>query len=110
MDGIEITRKNGRARVALREKLTGRDIPTLQPALKAEIAAGAGGFDFDLAQTASLDSSGLGILLAAGNSLNPSQGAVRLLNVSPDILNLLRGMKLDGILHATPSENGIPHG
>lgn len=100
MTDFEISRDGGQARVTLREKLTAAEIPALQPALKQEIAAGVCRIIFDLARTTSLDSTGIGLLIAANNSLQAVQGEIRLVNVSSDILKLLQSMRLADRLHA----------
>jgi anti-anti-sigma regulatory factor len=41
-----------------------------------------------------LDSSGMGLLIAAANSLAPGGGRIRVTNVSPDIFRLLQSMRL----------------
>ena len=110
MMDFEITRDNGQARVMLREKLTAAEVPALQLALKQEIGAGVRELVFDLAWTESLDSTGIGLLIAANNSLLAVQGAIRLINVSPDILKLLRSMRLVDRLHVMSAEKEKSHG
>jgi anti-anti-sigma factor len=110
MTDFEISRDGGQARVTLREKLTAAEIPALQPALKQEIGAGVCQIVFDLARTASLDSTGIGLLIAANNSLLAVKGAIRLVNVSPEILKLLQSMRLVDRLHATGGIVEAPHG
>jgi anti-anti-sigma factor len=110
MMGFEMTRDGAQARVTLRANLTATEVPELQPALKEEIAAGVCDFVFDLSQTVSLDSTGIGLLIAANNSLAPMQGAIRLVNVSPDIMKLLQSMRLVDRLHATATGGEVPHG
>ena len=48
----------------------------------------------DLANAKMLDSSGMGLLIAAANSLAQMGGKVRVTNVSPDIFRLLQSMRL----------------
>jgi anti-anti-sigma factor len=110
MTGFEISRDGGRARVTLLENLTATEVPELQPALKQDLAAGVREIVFDLARTVSLDSTGIGLLIAANNSLAPMQGAIRLINVSPDILKLLQSMRLVNRLHATGVGEEVSHG
>ena len=101
MANFEITRDGVRSRVTLGERLAAADIPVLRPALLQEIDAGAGELVFDLAKTVSIDSSGIGLLIAANNSLQPREGFIRLLNVSPDIFRLLQSMRLVERLRAS---------
>ena len=76
------------------------EAPALQAALKQEIAQGVKEIEFDLAKTRSLDSTGIGLLIAASNSLTALQGSVRLTQVAPSLLKLLQGMRLVERLHA----------
>ena len=58
-------------------------VPDLQAGLKEMLNKGARELVFDLASTAMLDSSGMGLLIAAANSLAPHGGKVRVTNVWP---------------------------
>jgi anti-anti-sigma factor len=110
MSDFKITRNGGQARVTVRGKLTVTEIPVLQPALKQEIGAGIRELVFDLAQMSALDSSGIGLLIAANNSLAEVQGALQLVNVSPAIQKLLQSMRLVDRLHATADEKELSDG
>ncbi len=110
MTGVEISRNGDRARVDLGGSLTEADIPDLQPALHREIAAGVREMAFDMARTVSIDSSGIGLLLAAVNSIKRSRGEIRLLNVSVEIQALFRSLGLSSILHVTPADKDAVHG
>jgi anti-anti-sigma factor len=110
MTDFEITHNGRQARVMLREKLTAADIPALQPALKQEINAGVREIVFDLSKMVSLDSTGIGLLIAVYNSIEAMQGIIRLINVSPDILKLLQGMRLVDRLRATAPGKEVSHG
>lgn len=101
MTSFQITREGTRISVMPGKRLTSVETPALQPALKQEIEAGGRELIFDMAGTESLDSTGIGLLIAAHNSLTPLQGGIRLINVSTDILKLLRTMRLADRLHAT---------
>jgi anti-sigma B factor antagonist len=107
MADYEMERGGASVRVTLRGKLTSLEVQSLQPALKKEIAEGVREIVFDLAATTMLDSTGIGLLVAASNSLAAVQGAVRMVNVSPDILKLLQNMKLIDRLHATAGERQV---
>jgi anti-sigma B factor antagonist len=106
----EIERDGGVTRVTLQEKLTAADVPALQPALKQELADGVREIIFDLTRTVSLDSTGIGLLIATNNSMAQIQGTIRLINVSADILKLLQSMRLVDRLHATAAGKEDLHG
>jgi len=56
---------------------------------------------FDLSSTAMLDSSGMGLLIAAANSVVPQGGKVRVTNVGPEIFRLLQSMRLTARLNVS---------
>jgi anti-anti-sigma factor len=96
-----ITRSDNQSLIHLAERLTAVEAPALQASLKKEIAAGSRTLVFDLTATTALDSTGIGLLIATSNSLASMQGSIRLQNVTPDILKLLKHMRLADRLHAT---------
>ena len=100
MADFSITRTGATARIALPEQLTAVEAPALQAALKQEIAQGMREIEFDMANTKSLDSTGIGLLIAASNSLTAQQGTVRLTQVAPPLMKLLQSMRLIERLHA----------
>ena len=104
MAEIAITRTDNQSQLLLATRLTAVEAPTLQAALKKEIAAGSRTIVFDLAATTALDSTGIGLLIATSNTLATMQGSIRLQNVAPDILKLLKHMRLAERLHAAGSE------
>jgi len=80
--------------VKLTGDLTAVLVPELQAGLKELLNKGASDLVFDLASTAMLDSCGIGLLIAAANSLSRSGGKLRVTNVRPDIFHLLQSMRL----------------
>jgi serine/threonine-protein kinase RsbW len=104
LQGFEIIRDGQSTVVKLQKKLTAVEVPAIQPALKQELEAQVQEIVFDLEDTETLDSTGIGLLIAASNSLTARQGSVRLINVSLDILKLLQSMRLVERLHATAAE------
>jgi anti-anti-sigma factor len=81
--------------------LTAATIPDLQPALRSVLDQGATELVFDLANAVMLDSSGIGLLIAAANTTARRGGRIRVTNVSADILRLLQMMRLVERLNAT---------
>jgi anti-anti-sigma factor len=69
-------------------------VPELQQALKAEVDKGAQQVIFDLADTRMVDSSGIGLLIAASNTLSQKNGKLAVVNTAPEILRLMRSMRL----------------
>ncbi len=101
MADFGIKRDGCEALVALGAKLTAVEVPSLQNLLREELAAGVTIIVFNLADTATLDSTGIGLLVAANNSLGPMAGSIRMTNVCVDIMKLLQSMRLVDRLHAS---------
>jgi anti-anti-sigma factor len=93
--------KDQQGAVKMKGDLTAILVPELQACLKEMINKGAREVVFDLANTAMLDSSGMGLLIAAANSLAPMGGNVRVTNVCPDIFRLLQSMRLTARLNVS---------
>jgi serine/threonine-protein kinase RsbW len=89
-----IEQKDQQGSVKLTGDLTAVLVPDLQAGLKDLLNQGARELVFDLAAAKMLDSSGIGLLIASANSLDPCGGKVRVTNVSPDIFRLLQSMRL----------------
>ena len=101
MAAYVIDRKDQQGFVKLTGDLTATGVPELQCGLKEALDGGVRELVFDLASTAMLDSSGIGLLIAASNSLSRSGGKVRVTNASQDILHLLQSMRLVVRLNAS---------
>ncbi|GFK95182.1 Anti-sigma-B factor antagonist [Fundidesulfovibrio magnetotacticus] len=67
--------------------------------LKEALSESPGELTVDLSGVTAVDSVGLGVLIAAHNTLAKQGGALRLENVPGDILKLLRAMRLDRHFH-----------
>jgi serine/threonine-protein kinase RsbW len=101
MAAYVVEQKDQLGSVKLEGDLTAATVPDLQTDLKQLLNRGARELVFDLASTAMLDSSGMGLLIAAANSLAPSGGKVRVTNVCPDIYRLLQSMRLTARLNVS---------
>jgi anti-anti-sigma factor len=104
MAGYTIERKAEQCLVVLGANFTAALIPDLQAALRNSLEQGANEVVFDLVNTVMLDSSGIGLLIAACNSLGQKKGKISVLNVSPDILRLLQSMRLVSRLNVSGRE------
>ena len=94
MAEYEVTRTDRRGVVTPKSRLTAAMVPDLQGELRVLLGQGVDELVFDLADTTMLDSSGMGLLIAASNSVARTRGTVRVINASPDVLDLLRSMRL----------------
>jgi anti-anti-sigma factor len=83
------------ATVCLDGALTLAEAQQLRPRLQQAMAEGVSGVVFDLGRASVVDSSGIGLLIATHNSLKAKGGRLRVVNVSPEILNLFKAMRLD---------------
>ena len=101
MAAYVIEPKDHQCTVKMTGDLTAVLVAGLQADLKEKLSKGAREVVFDLAHTVMLDSSGMGLLIAAANSLAPSGGKVRVINVSPDIFRLLQSMRLTARLNVS---------
>jgi len=94
MASFVIDHKDLQGSVQLMGDLTAVLVPDLQAGLKQVLQKGVRNLVFDLTSTRMLDSSGMGLLIAAANSLAAIGGKVSVTNVSPDIFRLLQSMRL----------------
>lgn len=101
MTSYTIKRHDKECQVTLEGDLTASLVPELQTALKQQLDQSAGNIVFDLSKTEVLDSSGIGLMIAASNSLARRQGCLRVCGVSQNILRLLQSMRLVSRLNAT---------
>ncbi|MDA8425838.1 MAG: STAS domain-containing protein [Treponema sp.] len=78
----------------------GRDIvvatvDAMKAELKELIASSAGNLTVDMSGVEMIDSKGLGLLIAASNTLGASERKLRIVGAAPDIVELFRVMRLD---------------
>jgi anti-sigma B factor antagonist len=101
-----IERNAKECRVRLGEDLTATTVPALQTALKRELSPDVEELTFDLTNTVMLDSTGIGLLIAAYNTMVRGQHHMRVENASTDIMQLLQSMRLVQRLSVTGAANG----
>jgi anti-anti-sigma factor len=90
-----------KCQVTMQGDLVASVIADLQLALKSQLQRGVDEVVFDFRAAAMLDSSGIGLLIATSNTLARQNGRISVVNVSPDILQLLQSMRLVGRLNAS---------
>jgi serine/threonine-protein kinase RsbW len=101
MAAFVIEQNDQQGSIRLTGDLTAVLVPDLQAGLKEVLNKGARDLTFDLAGTTMLDSSGMGLLIAAANTLASKGGKIRVTNVSPDIFRLLQSMRLTARLNVS---------
>jgi len=94
MSSYRMERTDEGCRLTVNGGLTAIVVPELQQALKLEVEKGTQQVTFDLSQTSMVDSSGIGLLIATSNSLSQKNGKLAVVNTAPEILRLLRSMRL----------------
>jgi anti-anti-sigma factor len=94
MSSYQTMRTDEGSRIAVVGGLTSLLVPELQQTLKTEVENGARQVTFDLQETTMLDSSGIGLLIATFNTLTQKDGKIAVINVPPQILKLLRSIRL----------------
>ena len=101
MAAYVLKQEGERASVILKGDLTAIVVPDLQVDLRGMLNNGARDLVFDLSKCGMLDSSGMGLLIAAANSLAPLGGKIRVTNVGTDIFRLLQSMRLTARLNVS---------
>jgi anti-anti-sigma factor len=104
MASFSIVRNDKKIRIMIKGDLTAPGVPELQAMLKQELADGIQEILFDFKDTSILDSSGIGLLVAACNSLSRVKGTMRVINVSHDLMQLLQSMRLVKRLNVSSRE------
>lgn len=74
--------------------LTAVLVPGLQRAIRDALVPDVEELVVDLRHAAMLDSSGMSLLIAAANTLARRNGRLRVVEVSPDLFQLLQSMRL----------------
>lgn len=81
--------------IAMPEKITAQEVPALREEFKALIVEGSRELTLDFSAVRSIDSMGIGLLVAAHNSLTKAQGRLMLIGVGQEIHHLLTLMRID---------------
>lgn len=95
MSRYQIVKDGTQATVVMEGDLTAALVPELKPLLKQLIDEGTKQLAFDLSRTGLVDSSGIGLLIAAHNSMGKSGGRLVVTGASPEIVHLFKTMRLD---------------
>lgn len=94
MSSFRMEHSGDGCRLAVNGGLTVVLVPELQQLLKAEVEKGTQQIVFDLAETRMVDSSGIGLLIAASNTLSQKNGKLSVVNTAPEIFRLMQSMRL----------------
>ncbi len=102
MAELQVIQSGAQATIILGEKLVAANVPNLRDELKRLIEAGVTSMQLDCPQLSVLDSTGIGCLVAAYNTLAKINGSLEMTQVSADIHDLLCSMRLDRRIKMTP--------
>jgi len=94
MNDEVVTRATDAAVVQAEGDLVAARLPVLRSRLRGMVASGILHLTFDLAGVHAIDSSGIGLLVSAHNSLKKAGGELTVIHASKDILDLLRTMRI----------------
>jgi anti-anti-sigma factor len=90
-----VIQTDSQATIILEQNLVASEVPDLKRELKRLIGEGVTSIQLDCGHLEIIDSTGIGCLVAAHNSLDKVDGKLTLINVSSDIYDLLCSMRLD---------------
>jgi anti-sigma B factor antagonist len=94
MSNVQLVQESNSIWTIVKDELTATAVPDLQGKLKQALAKDARDIVFDLQHVRTIDSAGIGLLLAAKNSVIARQGSLRLVNVPCTVFTLLNSMRL----------------
>jgi anti-anti-sigma factor len=90
-----VTREDNKALVRPSgDTIVAATIPELRTKMRGIVDEGVRELVIDLAAVRMVDSSGLGLLIAAHNSLRKMGGQLAVINASTDLLELFRSMRM----------------
>jgi len=92
---LDVQKNGAKADVKISEDLVGSRIDDLRTELSEVMHSGINEMTIDLEGVETIDSLGMGLLVATHNSLKSKQGHLRLINVASNIYNVLVIMRLD---------------
>jgi len=87
--------RDGSVRIALEPNISAKNVQALRELFKQHLNNGAHSMVLDFSQVESIDSVGIGLLVATHNSLTKAGGCLSLVNVSHDIYQLFTLMRLE---------------
>jgi anti-anti-sigma factor len=102
MTEIQVIHAGTQATIILGEKLVASGVPNLRSEMKRLISKGVTSMSLDCTQLNLMDSTGIGCLVAAHNSLTALNGSLSMTQVSVDIFELLSSMRLDRRIKMSP--------
>jgi anti-sigma B factor antagonist len=102
MTETQIVQTGSQATIILGEKLAASEVPNLKSEMKRLIEEGVSSMSLDCTNLVMMDSTGIGCLVAAHNSLAKLNGSLSMTQVSSDIYDLLCSMRLERRIKISP--------
>jgi anti-anti-sigma factor len=102
MAEFQITQSGLQTTIMLGDHLVASIVPDLKKEMKRLIGEGITALTLDCSHLEVMDSTGIGCLIAAHNSLTKVNGSLVVVQVSTDIYDLLCSMRLDRHFKITP--------
>jgi anti-anti-sigma factor len=92
---IVVTREDNKAVVRpAGDAIVAASIPELRSEMRGIVAEGVRELVVDLADVNMVDSSGIGLLISAYNSLRKLGGSLAVIHASPEVLELFQAMRI----------------
>ena len=93
--GVDVKREGRKAVVVPSGDVVASVVQTLKPKLKELVHDGVDTMVFDLARATIVDSIGIGLLVAAHNSVQKTGGAISVIHASRELVDLFKSLRLD---------------
>jgi anti-anti-sigma factor len=94
MTNTTVTQKEGGVLVQPAGDIVASTVPELRIALRGALGEGARELTIDLSRTQMIDSTGIGLLISAHNSMRKTGGRLAVIHASSEILDLFRAMRI----------------
>lgn len=94
MSNTIVTRKDGEVFVQPPGDVVASSVPELRRSLRGALEPGVRELTIDLANVQMIDSTGIGLLVAAHNSMRKLGGRLAVTHVTADILELFQSMRI----------------
>jgi anti-sigma B factor antagonist len=93
---MSVIEKNGRsAKIAPDKDIVAGEVQNFKSEILGLISEKSDQILIDMSNVEMIDSTGIGVFICAQNSLKKINGALKVENVSPDILKMFKIMRLD---------------
>lgn len=95
MPEYEVKRKGSQVTIKPARDVVAATVPGLRQKIKELVDDGVTAVKIDMSRAAVVDSMGIGLLIAAYNTLQKVGGTLEVVKVSPDLLGLFQTMRID---------------